>query len=149
VQQQDWSNGSDGLWRFMPSVAVDQNGNTAIGYAVSDSSLLPGIRYAGRLVSDPPSNLGQGEATMFNGTGNQSGINRWGDYSRNNIDPSDGTSFWHINEYQAVNGSFNWHTRIGKFNFVGGGTPTPTPNPTSTPRGTPTPRPRPTPAPRP
>src|SRR5215472_9149925 len=153
VQQQDWSNGNDGLWRFMPSVAVDQNGNTAIGYAVSDSSLLPGIRYAGRLVSDPPSNLGQGEATMFNGMGNQSGINRWGDYSRNNIDPSDGTSFWHINEYQAVNGSFNWHTRIGKFNFVGGGTPTPTPtatpNPTSTPRGTPTPRPRPTPVPRP
>jgi len=137
----------------MPSVAVDQNRNTAIGYAVSDSSLLPGIGYAGRLVSDPPSNLGQGEATMFNGTGNQSGINRWGDYSRNNIDPSDGMSFWHINAYQAVNGSFNWHTRIGKFNFVGGGTPTPTatatPNPTSTPRGTPTPRPRPTPAPRP
>ncbi len=30
VQQQDWSNGNDGLWRWMPSIAVDQNGNTAI-----------------------------------------------------------------------------------------------------------------------
>jgi hypothetical protein len=152
VQQQDWSNGNDGLWRFMPSIAVDQSGNTAIGYALSSSSLLPGIRYAGRLVSDPPGNLGQGEATMFTGTGNQSGLNRWGDYSRTAIDPSDGTSFWHINEYQAANGSFNWHTRIGKFNFQGGGsspTPTATPTATAAPRTTPAPRPRPTPPPRP
>jgi hypothetical protein len=142
----------------MPSVAVDQSGNTAIGYSVSSPSLLPGIRYAGRLISDPPGNLGQGEATMFDGTGIQSGINRWGDYSRNAVDPSDGMSFWHINEYQAVNGSFNWHTRIGKFNFEGDGasptptataTATPTPTATATPRSTPTPRPRPTPVPRP
>jgi hypothetical protein len=151
VQQQDWSNGNDGLWRFMPSVAVDQSGNTAIGYALSSSSLLPGIRYAGRLVSDPPGDLGQGEAIMFNGTGNQSGINRWGDYSRNAVDPSDGMSFWHINEYQAVNGAFNWHTRIGKFSFAGGASPTPTATATATPsqRTTPTPRPRPTIPPRP
>src|SRR5262249_22846269 len=27
VQQGDWSNGNDGLWRFMPSIAVDANGN--------------------------------------------------------------------------------------------------------------------------
>jgi hypothetical protein len=49
VQQQDWNNGGDGLWRFMPSLAVDQNGNMAIGYAISSSSSFPGIRYAGRL----------------------------------------------------------------------------------------------------
>ena len=29
----------------------------------------PGIRYAGRLDGDPPGDLGQGEATMFTGTG--------------------------------------------------------------------------------
>jgi hypothetical protein len=165
VQQQDWTNDNDGVWRFMPSVAVDQSGNTAIGYSVSSSSIFPGIRYAGRLVTDPPGNLGQGEATMFDGTGNQSGLSRWGDYSRNAIDPADGTSFWHVNEYQAVNGSFNWHTRIGKFSFAGGGSPTPTATATATatasisvtptatvqpsPRITPTPRPRPTIPPRP
>ena len=49
VQQQDWSNGNDGLWRFMPSIAVDANGNMAIGYSVSSQSIFPGIRYAGRL----------------------------------------------------------------------------------------------------
>ena len=132
VQQQDWSNGNDGLWRWMPSIAADQSGNVAIGYAVSSPSSFPGIRYAGRLVSDPPSNLGQGEATLFSGPANQTGLNRWGDYSMTTIDPSDGTSFWHVGEYQATSGSFNWHTRVGKFSFAGGGS-TPTPTPTATP----------------
>ena len=119
AQQQDWSNGNDGLWRFMPSIAVDQNGNTAIGYSVSSSSMFPGIRYAGRLATDTISNLGQGEATMFAGTGSQTGTagGRWGDYSNTSIDSADGLSFWHVNEYEAVTGGFNWHTRIGKFKF--------------------------------
>ena len=51
AQQQTCSNGGDGLWRFMPSIAVDQSGNTAIGYAASNTNLFPGIRYAGRLAS--------------------------------------------------------------------------------------------------
>ena len=71
VQQQTWTNGGDGLYRFMPSVAVDNSGNAAIGYSVSSSSIFPGIRYAGRLAGDPPGNLGQGEAHMFDGTGSQ------------------------------------------------------------------------------
>ena len=60
VQQQTWTNNDDGLYRFMSSIAVDNSGNTAIGYATSSSTAFPGIRYAGRLESDPPSNLGQG-----------------------------------------------------------------------------------------
>jgi hypothetical protein len=131
AQQQDWSNANDGLWRFMPSIAVDQSGDTAIGYSVSSPSMFPGIRYAGRLVTDPIGNLGQGEATMFTGTGSETDTNgRWGDYSMTTIDPADGMTFWHVNEYEATSGSFNWHTRIGKFNFqAGGATPTPTPTP--------------------
>ena len=66
----------------MPSIAVDASGNTAIGYSTSSSTMFPGIRYAGRLAGDPPNNLGQGEAIMFNGTGSQTDTNgRWGDYS--------------------------------------------------------------------
>ena len=138
AQQQDWSNGNDGVWRFMPSIAVDNAGNTAIGYSTSSSSMFPGIRYAGRLAADPPNNLAQGEATMFNGTGSQlDTVNRWGDYSMTTIDPADGMSFWHVNEYYATTSSFNWHTRIGKFNFVSGGTPTPTPTASPTPTATP------------
>jgi len=159
AQQQEWTNGGDGLWRFMPSIAVDQNGNTAIGYSTSSSSIFPGIRYGGRLETDPPNNLGQGEAIMFDGIGFQ-GASRWGDYSMTTLD-TDGITFWHANEYY----SSGWKTRIGKFNFVGGASPTPTatatpiasPTPTATatpiasptPRTTPTPRPPPTVPPRP
>ena len=135
VQQQTWTNGGDGLYRFMPSISVDNSGNAAIGYSVSSSTINPGIRYAGRLAGDPPSNLAQGEAHMFDGTGSQTSGPRWGDYSYLSIDPSDNMSFWHVNEYLAANGA-NWHQRIGKFNFVGGGSPTPTP--TSSPSATPT-----------
>jgi hypothetical protein len=126
VQQQDWSNSNDGLWRWMPSIAVDASGNTAIGYSTSSTSIFPGIRYAGRLASDPTGNLSQGEAIMINGTGAQIG-QRWGDYTMTTVDPSDGTSFWHVNEYYRRTGT-NWHTRVGKFNFIGGPTPTPTPD---------------------
>ena len=139
VQQQTWTNNNDGLYRFMPSIAVDQSGNTAIGYATSSSTAFPGIRYAGRLESDPPSNLGQGEATMFNGAGSQTGTNgRWGDYSMTTIDPTDNMTFWTLGEYYANTSAFNWHTRVGKFDFVGGGgTPTPTPTPSASPTPTP------------
>ena len=41
VQQQDWSNGNDGLWRWMPSIAVDEDGNTVIGYSTSRHDNLP------------------------------------------------------------------------------------------------------------
>ena len=41
VQQQDWSNGNDGLWRWMPSIAVDQSGNTVIGYSTSNYDNRP------------------------------------------------------------------------------------------------------------
>ena len=102
AQQQTFSNGGDGIWRFMPSIAVDQSGNTAIGYASSNTNLFPGIRYAGRLAGDPPNNLSQGEATMFTGAGSQIGTNgRWGDYSMTTIDPTDNMSFWTVGEYYA------------------------------------------------
>jgi hypothetical protein len=127
----------------MPAIAVDQNGNTAIGYSTSSPNDFPSIRYAGRFASDPPSNLGQGEATLFSGTGSQtSASGRWGDYSMTTLD-TDGISFWHTNEYYATTGS-SWNTRVGKFQFPAG-----SPTPTVTPRATPTPRPRPTPPPRP
>ena len=123
VQQQTWTNGNDGLWRWMSSIAVDQSGNTAIGYSASSSSQFPSIRYAGRLEGDPPGNLGQGEAIMFNGGGAQtSGFDRWGDYTMTVVDPSDGMTFWHVNQYCRQAERFRLgHTRIGKFDFVGGG----------------------------
>jgi Kelch motif len=133
AQQQTFDNAGDGLWRFMTSIAVDNAGNTAIGYSVSDETIFPGIRYAGRLASDPPGTLAQGEAIMTNGGGAEThSAGRWGDYTYTSIDPADGMSFWHVNEYFTATSSASWATRIGKFDFVGGGV-SPTPTPTATP----------------
>jgi len=123
VQQQNWTNGNDGLWRWMPSIAVDQAGNTAIGYSTSSPSIFPSIRYAGRLATTL-NNLAQGEAIMTNGGGAQTDPRgRWGDYSMTTIDPSDNMTFWHVNEYYPAPSSASWSTRIGKFNFAGCGSP--------------------------
>jgi Fibronectin type III domain len=151
VQQQSWNNGNDGLWRWMPSIAVDQNGNMAIGYSTSSGTQEPSIRYAGRLASDPLNNLGQGEAIMTVGGGHQThSSGRWGDYSMTTIDPADNLTFWHTNEYYPVTSSANWFTRVGKFQFpVSTPTPTPTPTPSATPTPAVTPTPTPTPAPTP
>jgi Divergent InlB B-repeat domain len=137
VQQESWDNAGDGLWRWMPSIAVDQNGNTVIGYSTSRTTIVPSIRYAGRLATDPLGNLAQGEGIMWPGVTAQTTGSRWGDYTRTEVDPSDGVSFWHINQYAQ---SGDWHTRIGKFNFLGGGaSPTPTPTATATATATATP----------
>jgi hypothetical protein len=105
----------DSNFRFMPSLAVDADGNMAVGYSVSSSAMYPAIRYAGRLVSDPLGTLGQGEATMIAGTGSQTSYSRWGDYSAMVLDPN-GCTFWYTTEYYATTGT-NWQTRIGSFQF--------------------------------
>ena len=94
--------------------------------------MYAGIRYAGRLASDPLNNLGQGEAIMTNGAGAQlAGLGRWGDYTMTTVDPADGITFWHTNEYYPTTSDHNWSTRIGKFQFPVA-SPTPTATPTST-----------------
>jgi hypothetical protein len=67
----------------------------------------------------------ESEASIFEGTGSQTGgLSRWGDYSSMSIDPADDCTFWYTNEYLPSDGSFNWHTRIGSFSFLGcSGTP--------------------------
>ena len=45
------------LHRWMRSLAVDRNGNMALGYSVVELDLHPAIRYAGRLAGDPLNTL--------------------------------------------------------------------------------------------
>ena len=140
LQQQSWTNGNDGLWRWMPSIAADQNGNMAIGYSTSSATQEPSIRYAGRMPTDPLNDLGQGEAVMIAGGGHQThSSGRWGDYSMLSIDPTDSVSFWHVGEYYPATASASWFTRIGKFQFPAAPTPTPTATATATATFTPTP----------
>jgi len=112
----------DTTWRWLGSAAMDGNGDLAVGFSASSSSINPQIRFAGRLATDPLNTLAQGEATLFAGTGSQTGTgSRWGDYSALSVDPVDDCTFWYTSEYYAITTSFNWHTRIGTFKFPGCG----------------------------
>lgn len=136
IQQGVWSNGGDGRYRWVPSLAVDRLGDMAVGYSVSDgTSTFPSIRYAGRLASDPAGTLGQGEATLFAGSGAQTGLNRWGDYTAMTIDPTDDCTFWYVNEYYPTTGQ-SWKTRIGSFTFPQCASAAPTTSPVSGPTPT-------------
>jgi hypothetical protein len=131
VQQQVYGNvGSDGVGRWLGSLAVDKAGDMALGYSASSGSVAPDIRYAGRLASDPLGTLPQGEASLLGGVsravqaGDCSGApcNRWGDYSAMTVDP-DGCTFWYTNEYLEANG-LSWQTRIGSFSYPSCTSPT-------------------------
>ena len=107
----------DSNYRWMGSIAQDKQGNMALGYSISSGTVLPSIRYTGRLVGDALNTL-QAEASMMNGAGSQTGqLDRWGDYSAMSIDPSDDCTFWYTTEYLKATGSFNWSTRLASFKF--------------------------------
>jgi hypothetical protein len=108
----------DSSYRWMGSIAMDQNGDIAVGYSVSSSSMNPAIRFTGREPADPLNTM-QTETSIIEGTGSQTnGLNRWGDYSAMRIDPRDDCTFWYTTEYLSSNGSFNWSTRIASFKFT-------------------------------
>jgi len=106
----------DSSWRWMPSIAMDQMGDIALGYSVSSSSMAPAIRYTARLQSDPLDTM-ESENSIIEGPGTEQGSNRWGDYSSMSVDAVDDCTFFYTNQYQAETGSYNWHTRIASFKF--------------------------------
>ncbi|MGO4701189.1 hypothetical protein [Dyella sp. 2RAB6] len=110
----------DTTYRWLGSVAMDKQGNMALGYSASSSTIHPAIRYTGRLATDALNTM-QAEASIVEGTGSQSGNNlsRWGDYSAMTVDPVDDCTFWYTNEYLKTTGSFNWNTRLASFKFPG------------------------------
>ena len=54
----------DTTWRWMGSIASDHLGNQVLGFSASSSTINPQLRYAGRLVTDPP-NILTGEQHLF------------------------------------------------------------------------------------
>jgi hypothetical protein len=105
----------DSTWRWMGSIASDNQGNIALGFSASSATIHPQIRYAGRLATDPL-NVLSGEQHLFDGTGSQTN-DGWGDYSDMTIDPVDDCTFYYTNEYYATTSSRDWQTRIGYFRF--------------------------------
>lgn len=115
----------DGVHRWMSSPAMDKFGNMALGYSVSSATVFPGIRYSSRLATDPLGQMAQGETTIINGNGSQTGTFRWGDYSSMSVDPVDDCTFWYSTEYYGETSGFGWRTRLASFRFPDCQPPTP------------------------
>lgn len=114
-QQGTFANNKTNYW--MGSIAMDKNGDIALGFSASSKTTHPGIFYTGRVPTDP---LGKMEtlSRVVVGLGSQTGgLSRWGDYSSLAIDPVDDCTFWYTTEYLRATGSFNWNTRIASFKF--------------------------------
>lgn len=109
---------TDGVHRWMGSIAMDASGNIALGYSASSATTFPSIWYTGRLASDPLGQMTQGEAAIVNGTGSQTSTsNRWGDYTSMNVDPVDDCTFWYVNEWLPQTSSIGWQVRVGAFSI--------------------------------
>lgn len=114
----------DNEHRWMGSIAMDGDGNIALGYSVSSATVFPGIRRTGRLATDPPGTMTQPEATIIDGTGAQTFFNpRWGNYSTMDVDPEDDCTFWYTTEYYETTSAAGWRTRIASFRNPGCGVP--------------------------
>jgi uncharacterized repeat protein (TIGR01451 family) len=111
--------------RWMGSMAMDKDGNIALGYSIvnddddAGEELFPGIAYTGRRFNDVLNLLPQGERTIRSGTNSQTGDfgQRWGDYSALSVDPVDDCTFWYTNHVAGTGGAGPRPTRIASFRF--------------------------------
>ena len=104
----------DSLDRWMSSIAMDGQGNIALAYNVTSSTSFPGIRYTGRLASDPMGTMPQPERVLIEGSAANDEV-RYGDYSHLSVDPTGQQRFWFTGEH---NQATEWTTRIGTFEFT-------------------------------
>jgi hypothetical protein len=118
-------------YRWLGSMAIDRLGNIGLGFFASSRSTHPGLRFTGRVPSDPAGVMSQGEAHLIDGTGSltdpQRSAGEFGTDSSLVVDPVDDCTFWYAGQYFAVDGLNNWHTRIGSFKLPGCGTIAPGP----------------------
>ena len=100
IFQQGTYSPSGGVSRWNPAIAMDINGSIGLAYSVSaPTSVYPGIRYTGRTKCDSSGIMSLAETTAIAGSAAWTSDNRWGDYSHTSVDPSDGITFWHTNQY--------------------------------------------------
>jgi hypothetical protein len=112
------------------SVAVNARDDALVGFSEFQSTDYVDAAYAYRAGTDPPNTI-RAPVTLKDGEGPYSktrgGLNRWGDYSGSQVDPSDDLSLWTVQEYARIptghgDGSGRWGTWWGR---VGGGPPLP------------------------
>ena len=110
-QQGTYSPNSTNRW--MSSVAMDKNGDMALGYSVSSSAVNPGLAYTGRTSAAAAGTMPEAETSIVAGVGKDSS-NRYGDYHHMSIDPADDCTFW----FTGMRANSNtWATQVAAFKF--------------------------------
>jgi hypothetical protein len=108
VYQQSTYAPSDNVSRWVPAIAMDQNGSIGLQYSVSDpTSTYPGIRYTGRTSCDPLNTMTLAEGTAATGNKDANTSLRWGDYSHLSVDPTDGITFWGTSMYASSTAKYS------------------------------------------
>jgi hypothetical protein len=112
--------GAKKLHYCYPAVMPDANGNMTIVFCRSGASIFASISYSGRHSSDPPGTL-QGSAQLKAGLSHyqkvdNSGRNRWGDYSGIAIDPNDSRTTWFYSMFAQATAD-TWGTWVGSSRF--------------------------------
>lgn len=110
----------DRFYRWLPSAAIDHDGNIGIGYSFGGAPNFAGQRFAARLRSDPPGVLTFHESVLAQGEAPQDEILRWEDYTQTAIDPSDDCTIWYVGDYLKKDAP-GYSTRIGAFRVPGCG----------------------------
>ena len=93
----------NGKHAWHASLAMDGQGNIGMGYTAmsgpnTSSTVYISSYFTGRLASDPLGVMTITEELISNGNGKIPGT-RYGDYSKIDVDPSNDSDFWFINEY--------------------------------------------------
>jgi len=109
-QQSTYSPDTESRW--CGSIAMDDLGGIGLGYAKSSSTTSASACFTGRNGYDPLNQMTYTETVAVAGSGAQTSMNRFGDYSHTSLDPSDGTIFWYTGEYLS---SGSQRTRIFSF----------------------------------
>ena len=103
-----------GKWYAYPSIAVNGPNDALLGFSQFSSTQFPSAAYAVRSSSDTAGTMrdpfvyraGQGHYwKSYPLASCTTGQNRWGDYSVAQVDPSDDTSMWTLQESSAPQGS--------------------------------------------
>jgi IPT/TIG domain len=112
--------GTDGTYRYNPSVSKDSDGHVFFGFTISSSTQYATAAIDGSSVPLPAvlqrMDYASGDATYTGG--------RWGDYSGTQQDPADTHDVWSAQEFGACitgcnnyNFGGNWATELGQFTF--------------------------------
>jgi hypothetical protein len=123
-----------------PSVAANAANDVLVNFGAFSAGAYASAAYAFHAGTDAPNTI-RDPVTLKAGEGVYdktfgSGRNRWGDYSNVQVDPSDGTSFWAIQEYAGtpvhsdpVGFQSRWSTWWGKITPGTAASPPPPPAP--------------------